>query len=339
MMFPGWSDRPSRYGAGELAGLSRQGASAGCFDDAGEPSRRRAPGLRPAVAPQSNAVSLRRHHKEVSMRTLFKIAGIAIATALALALSSCAQDDATPGATEQSSATPKNASKGTSASASEAPGSDEPVLCAPTTSLTPFTGPAALKFGAAEVMDAYCEMADFFYLHAVTDLTAPRESYDVEDLAWVKEWMATSSDKFWDRAVAKELKDLDDGDGDINRITYFNLRGLVWKGRTFLGAGSGLPGQVGGGIGAARTATGVSDGKPYLDMWFAHTTNIVMQRGGKPVAVPVVRNVGLRLVPTGRPIADAHTWLIDGWTVDYQSSDDKPLSQFSKAVHIAGGTK
>lgn len=272
------------------------------------------------------------------MRTLFKIAGIAIATALALVLSSCAQDDATPGATEQSSATPKNASKGTSASASEAPGSDEPVLCAHTKSLTPFAGPAALKFGADEVMDAYCEMADFFYLHAVTDLTAPRESYDVEDLAWVKGWMATSTDNVWDKAVAKELKRLDDGDEYINRITYFNLRGLAALGRSYPDEDSGLPGQVGGGIGAARTSTGVSDGKPYLDMWFAHTTNIVMQRGDKPIAVPVVRDVGLRLVPTGRRIADAHTWLIKGWSVAYQSSDDRPLSQFSKAPHIVGGT-
>lgn len=267
------------------------------------------------------------------MRTLSRLSAVALAVTLAFGVTSCSNDDPAPSPSPEPSASSTDKNDPTDSptvNPTKKPGGTTSVICRDPKTLTPFTGAAVAKFGADEVMDAYCEMADFFYLNAVTGLTAPKDSYEAVELSWVKDWMSPEASSDWDAIVRDELKDLTDGDGGINRVTYFNLRGVEGEGYAFPQPDSGLPSMIGGGVGAASTKVStLEDGTDALDVSFTVTTNVVIQKDGKDFAFPIEREVSLRLVPTGAKIADAHSWLIAGWNCSYSASDPEPLSKFA----------
>lgn len=272
------------------------------------------------------------------MRTLSRFSAVALVAALAFGVSSCSGDEPGPKTAPEPSAssTDKNepVNQPTADPAthkSGKPGGKGSVICREPETLTPFSGTAVAKFGADEVMDAYCEMADFFYLNAVTNLTPPQVSVDPVELSWAKEWMAPDLAAEWDGMVRKAVSNLDDpaAGGDIQRITFFNLRGLP-DGYSFPEAGSGLPKMIGGGVGSANAkVSDLDDGRSALDMYFTVTTNIVVQKDGEGFALPAVREVGLRLTPSGESIADPHSWLMEGWTIDTSTKPVEPLSSFA----------
>lgn len=266
------------------------------------------------------------------MRTLSRLSAVALTAALAFGVSSCSEDAAPPKADPVPTETPTNdATDSPTMKPVKNPNKPggESLICREPDKMTPFTGAAAAKFGADEVMDAYCEMADFFYLNSVTGVTAPRDAYKPIELSFVKDWLAPAAKRDWDKKVADDLADLTDGDNAINSLIYFNLRSIEDLGYTFP-TDPKAPMMVSGGVGLAQTDVAtLPDGRDALDLDFTVANNLVIEKGGKLWVISIDRTVSLRLSQADDSVADPHSWLIEGWKTDWQSTVPEPLKGFT----------
>jgi hypothetical protein len=188
-----------------------------------------------------------------------------------------------------------------------------------------FTGPAAAKFGADEVLDAYCEIGDFFYSYAVTNLTAPRPSYAAGDLAFVKAYMNGPAKRNWDKIVASAVRGDEKGISDVNALIYFNLKAVTKLGYTFPSASGSVPMMAGGSVSKATTEVlpATKKAAESLGMQFTVLNKVVVSKDGKNYYFPVKRRVSVSL-ERSRAGGPEHDWLIDSWNTKW-GTRNKPL--------------
>lgn len=191
-------------------------------------------------------------------------------------------------------------------------------VCPDPSRVDPFAGPAADEFGAAAVLDAYCESAGLLHGRAITTLTDPAQADPAtagSDLSFVTEHLTVRAGQDWNKATAA-------GDSDtINSLTYYRLP----VGR--LGYAFSLPGptSLDGEVSAARADTTVlDDGSTGLALWFTITNHVALVKADASPSVPthrmpLVRDVALYLSPNPDESDHDHDWLIASWVTDWRT--------------------
>ena len=165
----------------------------------------------------------------------------------------------------------------------------------------PFTGKAAEKFGAKDVMAAYCEIGNFALNEGFTDLMETKERKPVA-FSFVDPWLSPDGRTRYDTRVAEALN----GDtGSAKAIAYWigwNLEGDAYQ---FTDKYPRALRQT------IHPALAWVDGD-RLALRVVTTADLVMTRtkDGAVGTIPVRRTTDYALV-RGH---DGKPWLIDGWT-------------------------
>lgn len=257
-------------------------------------------------------------------------------TLLAVLTVGCSGSDPSPSPTRVSPST-----GGTSASSSASPDPDSAASQSPTVApetnvsrtsvcvdpagVDPFTGPAVTQFGAAAVMDAYCEAAEFLHGRAITTLTDPAHTDPATahtDLSFVDERLTVRAAQDWNKATTNADSDA------INALTYYRLP-VGGLGYDYPRTG---PTSLDGEVSAARADTSVrADGSTVLALWFTVTNHLALVKTDAPAAepthqMPLVRDVALYLTSNPDKTDPNRDWLIDSWTTEWHSEPVRPLS-------------
>lgn len=270
------------------------------------------------------------------MKPMTRLSAAALCAALMFSATACGGDDdkdtpkakATPSATATPSETVPTTDPTPTANPTKAPEVGEGVVCRDTSNFEKFTGPAVVKFGEKQVKDAYCEIADFYYVNAVTNLTAPHEP-EAKELNFAEEFMTPEAVSYWKKVTADAAKGNADAFNKVNGLTYWNLAPVEDLGYTFTD-GEKFPRSVGGGVSTAQTFVDkLEDGRPVLNMSFTVTNNVVVLKGDKPFAIKVDRKVSVSLLQNPDKASD-HDWLMYSWNNTWESNDPKPLQDVLK---------
>jgi|GEM_PF-3970796 len=252
------------------------------------------------------------------MRTTRKATSIVIAAALALSVAACAGGDTKPGAvptkaTGSVSAAPTITPAPTPSRRADSvmPSDDNPLgIDWVKQAKHPFTGDAADKFGADNVMDAYRHAVTFSLQEGYSNLMA--KGYDARpvEFSFVKPYLTTAAQKAWDEDVKAALTRDADAVGQVSLLTTWNAAGgqnvytfrdgqvLFSVGRTFS---------------TATTSLQTVDAKQYLVIRFTVSRNLRFMKDGKPVLFPLEKDITYRMTPNG--LKDI-PWLIDSWTIE-----------------------
>lgn len=176
----------------------------------------------------------------------------------------------------------------------------------------PFTGPAADKFGADNVMTAYKYLVTFTLDYGFTEtLMRPKDKYQPIEFSFIKPFMAAKAQADWDASVNAALA------GDAAQITNVNVMTL-WN--------VNVPGYTLTKTRPVRNqkwspANTLVDGN-RLVVRFKVSADIVFDKGGKEYVSTVTKDMTFWVIPNGDPEVP---WLIDGWQGSYNSSGFKPL--------------
>jgi hypothetical protein len=258
------------------------------------------------------------------MRTAHQATSIVIAAALTLSVAACGGNDTKPGALPTkgiASASPTATIKPTPSATrnSVTPTADNPLgIDWVKQSKQPFTGAAADKFGAANVMAAYRHAVTFSLREGYSNLMA--KGYDARpvEFSFIKPYLTTALQNQWDKDVKAALAKDEDAVGNVYAVTTWNTaegqdvykfrkgQVLFTLGRTFSPATASV--QT---IGA----------KDYLDIQFTVSRNIRFMKAGKAVLLPLEKDITYRMTPNG--LKDM-PWLIDAWTIVPKVGDPTP---------------
>jgi len=259
------------------------------------------------------------------MRTTRKATCIAIAAALALTVAACGGGDTKPVAV----ATKGTASVSPTATVKPTPAPTRGDSVQPTAdnplgidwvkqSKQPFTGAAADKFGAANVMAAYRHAVTFSLQEGYSNLMA--KGYDARpvEFSFVKPYLTTALQQQWDKDVKAGLAKDEDAVGNVFAVTTWHAaegqdvykfrdgQVLFTLGRTFS---------------PATTSVQTIGAKDYLVIRFTVSRNIRFMKDGKAVLLPLEKDITYRMTPNG---LKEIPWLIDAWTIVPKAGNPTP---------------
>lgn len=247
------------------------------------------------------------------MRTTQQAATIVIAAALILSVSACSGGDAKSGALPTKgaasvSATPTVKPTPSATRNPVAPTADNP-LGIDWSKQPPFTGPAADKFGAANVMAAYRQAVTFSLQEGYSNLMA--KGYDARpvEFSFVKPYLTTAAQKEWDDDVKAALARDEDAGGAVYVLTTWHAAGNqdVYKFRD----GQQLL-TLGRSFSAGTASLQTVDAKEYLVLDFIVSRDIRFMKDGKAVLFPLEKDITYRMTPNG--LKDI-PWLIDAYNI------------------------
>ena len=165
----------------------------------------------------------------------------------------------------------------------------------------PFTGKAAEKFGAKDVMAAYCEIGNFALNEGFTDLMETKERKPVA-FSFVDPWLSPEGRAMYDKTVTEALN----GDTDSAKAIAY------WIGWNLEGDDYDFTDKYPRALRQTiHPALAWVDGD-RLALRVVTTADLVMTRtmDGAVGAIPVRRTTDYALV-RGH---DDKPWLVDGWT-------------------------
>ena len=179
-----------------------------------------------------------------------------------------------------------------------------------------FTGDAAKKFGKQDVMDAYCEMANFMLNNGFSDLMETKMHHRTVEFSFVKPWLSSPRQK------------------ELGRLWSPGPRSTRGTRTTRSRASSGWTSRAAGT--SSRTATRAPSTRPShphstwvdndgrLAMRFTVGGDLIMRRtkDDKLVTLPFSRRVDFGLV---RGPGGDKPWLIDGWTTKGKFGQYTPM--------------
>ena len=253
------------------------------------------------------------------MRTTGKATAIVIAAALTFSVAGCGGTDTKPGAlpTTPSKATASVSPTPTVKPTPAAIGSGDSVkpthedpLSLDWSKQAPFTGPAADKFGAANVMAAYRHAVTFSLQEGYSDLMA--KGYDVRpvEFSFVRPYLTTGAQTQWDIDVKAALAKDENAAGSVYVLTTWHAEGGdrdVYKfrdGQKLLTQGSSFS--------EATSSLQTIAAKDYLVLNFTVSRNIRFMKDGKAVLLPLEKDITYRMTPNG---LNDIPWLIDAWNI------------------------
>lgn len=192
----------------------------------------------------------------------------------------------------------------------------------------PFTGPAADKFGAEKVMDAYCTMVELQMDYSFNDtLWHQSKGFTEQDFAPMREYLGDAAREDWDAAVANIVNGTNEqaDDSTVAGLMWFNMvGGSPYKLDT--------PANFNQRFSAARAWVDTRAGRPRLGLRFTVGTDLALVRieDNKKMAYAAEKEVTYWLVP-GSNDGLGKAWYIDG----YQSKD-VPSEPVDRAQLIKG---
>ena len=166
----------------------------------------------------------------------------------------------------------------------------------------PFTGKAAEKFGAKDVMAAYCEIGNFALNEGFTDIMETKQTHRPVEFAFVKPWLTPDAQKSFDAQVAGAIKH--------QKAPYESLN--AWMGLDMEGGGySFSPKYPRATHQAVKPALAWVDGE-RLALRITTTADLVVVRDsdGTVGTAPISRTIDYALIRNG---TEDKPWLIDGW--------------------------
>ena len=244
------------------------------------------------------------------MRAAHQTTSMVIAAALALSVAGCSDDSTTDGlsTTKPTSVSTTTAAPRPTPTGAERPSADNP-LGVDWAKKPPFTGPAAKKFGPANVMAAYQHAVTFSMEQGYSNLMA--KGYDARPVEFsiVRPYLTPGAQKLWDADVKAALAKDKVGGARVSALTNWNLEGdqQAYKFRD---------GQV---IFAtdfqfskATTSVQRIGAEDHLLIRFRVSRSIRLMKDGKPVLYPMRKDITYRMIPNG--LKDI-PWLISGWDI------------------------
>lgn len=244
------------------------------------------------------------------MRTTRKATFLVIAAALTLSVAACSGDTKPGALPAKSTASASPSSPSIDKGDQVTPTADNPLgLDWAEQSKSPFTGPAADKFGAANVMTAYRHAVTFSLQEGYGDLMA--KGYDARpvEFSGVKPYLTTATQKLWDAYVVAALAKDKDAARNVSSLTNWDLEAgqdeyRFRDGQQLLTLGSTFS--------EATTSVETIGTKEYLVIRFTVSRNIRVMKEGKAVLFPLEKDITYRMTPNGRKDIP---WLIDAWTI------------------------
>lgn len=176
----------------------------------------------------------------------------------------------------------------------------------------PFTGPAADKFGADNVMTAYKYLVTFSLDNGFTEtLMTPKAKFRPVDFDFIKPYLGKKAQDDWDASVTAALAGDEKAKTNINVMTLWNVD---------------IPGYTLKADDAVRDQkwspeNTTVDGNRLI-MRMNVSADVILVKDGKDHASTVTRDLTYALVPPGVP---GIPWQIDGWTGSYSSTNIRPL--------------
>lgn len=190
----------------------------------------------------------------------------------------------------------------------------EPLPCVPGTE--PFTGPAADTFGAEEVMDAYCMLAELVEEQERTSLALPVPEQEIQDVDRLLRLVT--------RDVAEKWPDWVRGRRGSNRspIDGLTLHDVRRPPAGYRRADDG-PYVFGTRVGPATAE--LARGGEALSLSFTMDTGLVLEEKGDDTGrhslLPVTRRGTYVLVPV-----DGGDWNVDEWQASFEHGDVRLVS-------------
>lgn len=181
----------------------------------------------------------------------------------------------------------------------------------------PFTGEAADKFGAKNVMDAYCSMVDLEMEYSFLDsMWSKTDGFTEQDFKPVREYLAPNALADFDAKVAKVINGTAEAQDvyDVSALVSFNLVG---------GSPYTLdsPANFNQRFTAARASVDTSAGAPRLALQFGVASDVALVRteDKKPMAFTYEKKLTFWLTQ-GSKDGVGKSWYIDGYKFEQPSN-------------------
>jgi hypothetical protein len=251
--------------------------------------------------------------------------GAAIAAAALLALTACSgsggSDGPKAGSTPTASVSP--ATDGTVPDATAIPSEGTPEIAADLETgkidyckdrKTPFTGPAADKWGAKKVMAAYCDMVTLTMDNEFRpSMVREHDSFVAKDFSVPRDWMTEDARKSWDANVAKIVKgNVKDYSNPVLSVMLYNVTFDRRLGYDFYPEQKEDRVMVDQKLSAGDAWIDTSQARPRLGLEFTVSGNWLLTNGKGSYLWPMDRKHTFWLTENGRH--PTKPWLIDGWT-------------------------
>lgn len=244
------------------------------------------------------------------MRLVRKAASVAIAAALTAGITACGttpQPVITPTIAKTTTAVVPGGAQTTAGTAIK-PTADN-LLGIDWAGQAPFTGPAADKFGAVNVMAAYREAVTFSLQEGYSDLMT--KGYDARpvEFSFVKPFLTPAAQTAWDGYVKAALAKDRKAGGSITSLTLWNSTAgqTTYKFR---------PNQelftLGLEFSPATTSIKTVDAHEFLTLHFTVSRSLRVMKDGKAVLLPMKKDITYQMTPNGQKDMP---WLIDSWNV------------------------
>lgn len=267
----------------------------------------------------------------------FSRSAVAVAAAFTLlALSGCS-DDATPDAPPTAEPTSTSTNTPVDPEETETSGEEDPTsVPTPTISANPdgsfewckpseqkpFTGDAAAKFGAANVMDAYCSMVELQMNYSFLDtMWKKTDGFTAQEFSPVREYLAQEARDDYDADVAKVVA------GNATAQEIYDVAGLV----SFnLAGGSPFtidsPANFNQRFTPARAWVDTRTGTPRLGLAFNVASDVALVRteDDKPMAFTYEKKLTFWLTE-GSGDGVGKSWYIDGYK--YELPPNAPVAR------------
>lgn len=198
------------------------------------------------------------------------------------------------------------------------PGADGKVVWCDPAEQAPFTGPAADKFGAKNVMDAYCTMVelqmDYSFLDTLWD---KEEGFTAQEFSPVREYLGEDARADYDAAVAKVVNGTDE------RTDMFVVGGLMWF--NLIGGSPytlDAPANFNQRFSPAKAWVDTRSGRERLGLRFtvASDVAVVRTKDQKDMAWTAEKEITFWLTP-GSNDGLGKSWYIDGYDWDMVPHD------------------
>jgi hypothetical protein len=260
------------------------------------------------------------------MRTARSATAIVIGAALTFSVTACGGTPLTKATGARPSATATASRTSAPTVAPQAPGQITDVPAAADNPLgvnwaieNKFTGPAADKFGAANVMAAYRQMVTFTLMEGYSAMLAKEYDATPGDFAAVRAQLTPSAAKIWDGYVKAALAKNKEGVAKVQSLSGWYMMSGTQTTYRF------RPGQqvltVGQDFSSSTASVYTDKGVAYLSLHFTVTRQLRLMKGTQAVLRPFTRDMTYGLLP---PTAKGQPWLLDGWTSKTTPGADTP---------------
>jgi hypothetical protein len=261
--------------------------------------------------------------------------GAVVAITTLLALTACSNDGAPPAQAqppvrESTSSSPAGSpvpSQGPSQGPSAPPGTPEMGFDRTTGEAdyckdqkTPFTGEAADKFGAKNVMRAYCEMVTLSMTQSWVPDLMRKDGDDLREIEFSipRQYMTPTAANDWDKLVASAVKGEQKHLYDVWALMLYNV--TLAEGYELFPPEAQEPMVLNQRFFPAQSWIDTATDEDRLGLRFVIAGDLHLTKDGEPHLLPTEKEIHFALVQNGGH--PEKPWLIDSWSGEWTFGKD-----------------